>query len=87
MYRLKNSTTYRHRGYDINRGSYSGLRGVSYGRLFDDLSRWYVDRADALTRDRRGAGFASLAEAVSHIDRAATRRRDAMKTRPNARIS
>ena len=63
MYRLKNSTTYRHRGYDINRGSYLGTSE-------DSLSGWYVDQADITTLDRRGPGFASLGDAVAHIDRA-----------------
>ena len=66
MHKIKSG--YRHRNFDISRGSlvedYKGYRGD------DSLSGWYVDHKDSDTLDRRGPGFATLREAVENIDRA-----------------
>ena len=59
----KTKSGYRHRQFDIGRGSYTGTSD-------DSLSGWYVDRSDADTLDRRGPGFGTLREAVENIDRA-----------------
>ena len=60
MHKIKSG--YRHRNFDIGRGSYTGTSD-------DSLSGWYVDRSDSDTLDRRGPGFATLREAVEEIDR------------------
>jgi len=52
---------YRHKQYDIKRGSYIGTTD-------DRIEGWYVDRVDADTLDRRGPGFDTLAEAVQSIN-------------------
>ena len=62
MYRLETGN-YRHKQFDISRGSYI----ASYD---DSLSGWYVDHESSDTLDRRGPGFATLREAVEDIDRA-----------------
>jgi hypothetical protein len=53
---------HRYRGYIISRGAYQGTTD-------DRLDRWYIDREEADTWDRRGPGFRSLAEAHEAIDR------------------
>ena len=81
MYRRKDGmtyhTTYRHRGYDIIRRN-SGT--VDDWLTAGVMGRWYVDQADDNSgprcRDRTGAGFASLGDAVAHIDRAFDSRAD-----------
>ena len=66
MHKIKSG--YRHRNFDISRGSmvedYKGYRGD------DSLNGWYVDhRACSDAIDRRGPGFSTLREAVEEIDR------------------
>ena len=51
---------YRHKQYDIKRGSYIGTE--------DSINGWYVDHKDSDGIDRRGTGFATLKEAVDNID-------------------
>ena len=66
MYKTKHG--YRHRQFDISRGSlvetHKGVRGD------DSANGWYVDRSDSDALDRRGPGFETLREAVEEIDRA-----------------
>ncbi len=64
MYRLETGN-YRHKQFDISRGSYQDDKGY---RGDDSLSGWYVDHKDSDTIDRRGPGFATLREAVENID-------------------
>ena len=78
MYRRKDSmryhSVYRHRGYDIIRRN-SGT--VDDWLTAGVMGRWYVDQADDnVPYSPSGSGFASLAEAVSHIDRAFDSRAD-----------
>jgi hypothetical protein len=65
MHKLK-SGNYRHRNFDISRGSmvedYKGYRGD------DSLNGWYIDRSDSDTLDRRGPGCRTLREAIENID-------------------
>ena len=64
MHKLKSG--YRHRQFDISRGSlvetYKGVWGE------DSANGWYVDHKDSDTLDRRGPGFRTLREAVENID-------------------
>ena len=78
MYRRKDSmryhSVYRHRGYDIIRRN-SGT--VDDWLTAGVMGRWYVDQAadngGPRCRDRTGAGFTSLGDAVAHIDSRADR--------------
>jgi hypothetical protein len=58
MHKIKSG--YRHRQFDISRGSYIGTE--------DSISGWYVDHKDSDTLDRRGPGFRTLREAIENID-------------------
>ena len=65
MHKLK-SGNYRHRNFDISRGS---LVETYKGRWGDDSANgWYVDRSDSDTLDRRGPGYRTLREAIENID-------------------
>ena len=60
---------YRHKQYDIKRGSYAGDRYLNHiGTSDDSINGWYVDHKDADGIDRRGTGFATLKEAIDNID-------------------
>jgi hypothetical protein len=50
-----------YRGWNIERGAYQGTTD-------DRLDRWYVQHPDRDVIDRRGPGFATLAEARAAID-------------------
>jgi len=52
---------YTRRGYTISRGSYVGTTD-------DRLDRWYIDKRDSDTWDRRGPGYRTLAECRDAID-------------------
>ena len=52
---------YRHKQYDIKRGSYIGTSD-------DSINGWYVDHNDSDGIDRRGTGFATLRDAVENIN-------------------
>ena len=52
---------YRHKQYDIKRGSYI----ASYD---DSIDGWYVDHKNSDTLDRRGPGFSTLREAIENIN-------------------
>jgi hypothetical protein len=64
MYRLETGN-YRHKQFDISRGSY-------IASWDDSIDGWYVDHKDSDTIDRRGPGFSTLKEAVRHINRGIT---------------
>jgi len=52
---------YRHKGWIISRGSYSGTPD-------DCASGWYIDADDTDTWDRRGPGYPTLSAARDVID-------------------
>ena len=66
MHKIKSG--YRHRQFDISRGSLVETYKWVWGD--DSANRWYVDYKDSDTLDRRGPGFATLRAAVEDIDRA-----------------
>ena len=72
MYRLETGN-YRHKQFDISRGSYIRKRGPwAIGTSDDNIEGWYVDHKNSDTLDRRGPGFSTLKEAVRHINRGIT---------------
>lgn len=47
-------------GYEIVRGAYTGTTD-------DRLDRWYIHRIDSTIIDRRGAGYATRADALAKL--------------------
>jgi hypothetical protein len=59
--KTRTSRTHTHRGYSIQRGAY-------YGTSDDRADRWYIDNQTTTVVDRRGPGYATLAEARVAVD-------------------